>query len=247
MSISLSKSVCFFFLVVACGRGASPEGAPPRADAAGPAAKTGDAAALAATAPATTAPASAAAPPKTPVALQVLELDRAAIPAELPFPGAVVDGARFVDANGENFVILSQVLRPADNAIFLYATHYSRAAGAVKLMREVKDHEEGCLEWDNVTEFTTGALEITDLDADGVGEITFAYQVDCVTDMTPLRYKLLVLEGGEKYIIRGTMTYIEPDGPVGGEKRVDESFKKAPPELLRHAEDRWSKHSVRRF
>jgi hypothetical protein len=101
--------------------------------------------------------------------------------------------------------------------------------------------DEKC-DYDNVTGFAEGSLQITDVDGDGVGEITFAYRVGCVSDMSPVTLKLLVLEGGEKYIIRGTTVIDFGDGDrVGGDKNVDASLKKAPAAIREHADAQWAR------
>lgn len=86
--------------------------------------------------------------------------------------------------------------------------------------------------------FLDGATEVTDLDADGFGELTFAYSLACRSDMSPARLKLLMLENGEKFILRGTTNV---PGVGGGQYTVDASFKAGPPALLEHAKKVWKR------
>jgi hypothetical protein len=203
--------------------------------------------------PAASAPAAAtpAPEPQGGKPFEVLAFDAKALPQALEVKGKLVAGARFHDVNGENFVILSMVEKVKEDvgtSIYLHATHHASAGGEVKTLREVKDRSEDC-EFDNNTWFTENSLQITDLDKDGMGEVTFAYELLCTSDVSPAELKLLLLEGGDKYIIRGQTTITLPgeEGTIGGEKQVDASFEKGPPEFLKHAEAQWKKLSVHTY
>jgi hypothetical protein len=79
-----------------------------------------------------------------------------------------------------------------------------------------------------------------DLDNDNYGEITFAYIKTCTSDVSPMTLKLLTLENGEKYIIRGSTRIDWGDGDVsGGEKNIDPSFKNGPSVFLSNANKIW--------
>jgi hypothetical protein len=232
-------------LATACQDKAASTEAPAAAPAEAPASAVAPgttAAAPAAAAPAAAAPAPAGKP------FEVLAFDAGALPKELKVEGTLVTGARFNDASGENFVLLSRIDKDGDNggsSIYLHATHYARAGGELKTLREVKDRTENC-EFDNNTFFSEGSLQITDLDKDGTGEVTFAYELICTSDVSPSELKLLLLEGGDKYIIRGETTIDLPgEGPIGGKKEVDASLQSGPPEFLKHAEEQWTKLSVK--
>src|SRR5690606_29174293 len=78
---------------------------------------------------------------------------------------------------------------------------------------------------------------------DGIGEVAFAYRADCVSDMSPVTVKLLLLENGDKYILRGTTRIEDPGGAYGGDLKVDPSFTKGPKEFLAHAKALWERES----
>jgi hypothetical protein len=59
--------------------------------------------------------------------------------------------------------------------------------------------------------------------------------------MSPNTLKLLALEGGDKYILRGDTQIKDPTGAYGGTYKVDPSFKKGPKEFLEHAKTLWKK------
>ena len=57
----------------------------------------------------------------------------------------------------------------------------------------MKDQTEKC-DADMTVELRDAALEVTDLDRDGFGELTFAYALNCTSDMSPATLKLLTIE-----------------------------------------------------
>ena len=106
-----------------------------------------------------------------------------------------------------------------------------------KELRLIQDGVTGC-EFDVVAQFLDGSVSITDEDADGVDELTFAYDLACTGDVSPATRKLLVLEGKDKHILRGSARVDLGNGEVlGGDYQVD-GFRKAP-ELQALAVARW--------
>jgi hypothetical protein len=86
--------------------------------------------------------------------------------------------------------------------------------------------------------FCDEALSVTDLDEDGIGEITFAYARACGAQSAPATLKLLMLENGDKYVVRGTT-----DDEQGRGVTADPSFDDRAPAFLEHARETW--HRVR--
>jgi hypothetical protein len=76
------------------------------------------------------------------------------------------------------------------------------ANGKAVRKRTVKDFVTRC-PYDVSLQLENDSLQTTDLDGDGFAEITFAYQLTCTSDMSPRGRKLLLLEDGKKYILRG--------------------------------------------
>jgi len=78
------------------------------------------------------------------------------------------------------------------------------------------------------------------MDNNNLGEITFAYKLACISDASPLTLKLLILENGNKYIIRGTTKVdLGPEYRIESTKSIDPSFDKAPKSFLLHAKKTW--------
>ena len=148
----------------------------------------------------------------------------------LEHKGSVVETKTWKDLNGENIVLFCQ--RTAE--LFVY--HYCINNSEVKLYRKVQDHLY--TDYPEV-QFVPESINVSDLDNDDIGEITFGYTL---LDMTATGYadlKLLILENGDKYIIRGN---------TGDKKNIDKSLKEGPNEFLNEANRVWKKindtHSV---
>jgi hypothetical protein len=171
--------------------------------------------------------------------------------------GDPLGAVRFTDAGGDNLVVLSSRTeqRPSQLAIgsegtwvTLYADHFVTSGGRTRLARKVQDGVQDCTT-DHQVEFKSRTPEIFDLDGDGVGEILFGYTVACVGDISPLDLKILVLEGGDKYIMRGE-TYTSPGLgkealgrlPVG---KPDPAWASWPKGTRALAERRWDAWAIR--
>ena len=89
-----------------------------------------------------------------------------------------------------------------------------------------------------------GSLSLTDLNNDNYGEICFVYYLGCTNEYYHDGIKLMFLENGEKYAIRGTTNLVGgmiSDNPIPGETNVDGTFKNAPDEFLTFANGVWAK------
>ncbi len=164
-------------------------------------------------------------------------------PPETGQDGVVHSGVRFTDKNGSNVVVLVHQVEGGGelNNRRLWVHHYVEAGGKRRVLRTVRDQEENC-ELDNVAGFVEGSLAVTDLDGDGLGEITFAYDLGCMSDVSPKGRKVVVLENGEKWILRG-QNRVDPGGgpPLGGTFTADPPQKKWPKTLHDHAIDVWQR------
>jgi hypothetical protein len=127
-------------------------------------------------------------------------------------PTGAVAAVAWRDSAGSNTLVLRE-LQPGDRGDKqVLADHVAVSTdGTRTVLREVRDGERGC-EFDLTAEFVPEALEVRDDDADGFGEVLFAYRLACRSDPSPSDLKLLSLEHGDKYILRGTSTnQVVPD------------------------------------
>ncbi len=171
------------------------------------------------------------------------------VPSKCEVAGNVVDAYSWMDENGTNYFI--RTITEIDMAYpvtdgeemdsqYLYAYHYAlNQKGEMTLLKETTDFVKDC-EFDIVLSHELDALTLTDIDEDNVGEITFIYRTACTSDVSPSTQKLIMLENGDKYPLRGTTKVMD----IGGEFEAGEEFSSAPDGFLTHAEELWNKHIV---
>lgn len=184
---------------------------------------------------------------------EVIAVKPSAPPAGFPAPGRVVQALEWVDALGENRLVLSETgprpSRQAEDAqdAELFAQHFHRPAAGkpFALLWALRDFVRGC-PFDLQVAFV-GVPQVTDLDRDGTAETTVLYVVDCFSDVSGKATKLVLHEGRAKYAIRGASGY--PDGKVllPGTMSVDPAFKRAPAALRKHAQRLWQERVLRRY
>lgn len=172
----------------------------------------------------------------------VKPFDATGVPKELKLEGKVETGAAWTDAYGDNLAVFTRRENKSGSktSVYLRAYHFAKAASAWKLVREVKDQNEGC-EFDNFTNFRTDSVVVTDEDKNGIGELGFGYVVDCQSDVSPSTAKLLLLEGGAKSIFRGSTKIKDGADTYGGEYKPDPPKAKWKPELFARAESEWKR------
>lgn len=155
--------------------------------------------------------------------------------SKLTYDGKVIDKRIWQDSNGENITLFTKTKEA------LYVYHYIKDSSHIKLLRKVNDFEKKC-EYDLILEFVENSITVTDLDNNNLGEISFAYKKACISDVSPIGLKLLILENGHKYIIRGTTLFTMGEEKIGGDKNIDPSFENAPDGFLSHANKIWDEH-----
>jgi hypothetical protein len=173
--------------------------------------------------------------------------------AELPKGVKVAKGFQlqkaiaWTDKNGGNVLMFSSrestrtIADVEARSVYLNVEHVAVAGAKVKQLRLVRDKVEDC-DFDLTAEFLDAATGVTDLDNDGVSEVTFAYQLACRSDVSPLTVKLLLLENGQKYILRGqSVVPVDNEGKEtwGGEYDLDPRPAKWHKAFREHAETLW--------
>lgn len=100
--------------------------------------------------------------------------------------------------------------------------------------------------------FIEDSFSITDVDDDGVKEISFLYELACQGGIGPIKMKSVLIEGGKKYLIRGyrldhvsIKNNVDPKYP---DSKADKSFKNAPKNFLIFSKEKWNKfHGTKLF
>lgn len=178
---------------------------------------------------------------------KVVKVEKTNISSDL-YKGDIVDIAAWNDENGENLLLLSSLKStrketsemPESVSIELHAYHYVKKGEDYDLVREIKDYSNDCI-FAQESDFVLKSLKITDKDNDNYGEAIFIYHLQCASELSPKTIKLLILEDGNKYIIRGNsaVMYSPFEGYMGGGKTIDSELKNAPKEILEYAEQEW--------
>lgn len=129
-----------------------------------------------------------------------------------PLPGTVVgEPVRWVDATGVNTLVLTTGTgAPGDTddtgaaatAGSLYVTLMLGEGDAPVIQRQMR--EPATPSCPDGTAFRDDSVQVSDHDGDGVGEVTTGWSVGCVDAAGVSTVKLALLEGGDKYILRGT-------------------------------------------
>lgn len=183
--------------------------------------------------------------------VETFEIDGKSLGTDL-FSGKYHTGIGWTDNNGINIFVVSYVEKehkPTSEYEMptytreIHGYHYIDNNGDYELVREVKDYENKC-EFDNRLRMGDNSLTITDLDEDGYGEVCIVYYLGCTSEYSHDGIKLLFLENGDKYAIRGTTSlsaeYIGED--IAGETNIDGNFKKGPKEFLNYAQQVWDEY-----
>jgi hypothetical protein len=143
------------------------------------------------------------------------------IPATIKLKGKVQEVWKWTDNTGENIFITSFVA-PYDEknkneygeegqSAELHAFHYARKDNGDYMQVWMLNDGEKICSFDITCEFIKDATSITDLDQDGVAEITVQYKLACRSDVSPALMKLIMHEGEAKYALRGMMWYGSPE------------------------------------
>jgi hypothetical protein len=155
----------------------------------------------------------------------------------------MTDALSWTDKNGDNVLVFAVAgnsnPRTQAQSRYLSAEHFVVGGKSpARQLRLVRDKVEDC-DLDLTAEFVDAASAVTDIDGDGIFEVTFAYRTGCRGDISPDSLKLIVLENGQKYILRGETRVDVGDYHAGGTFEPDPSKAKWPKGLFAHAAQIW--------
>lgn len=177
----------------------------------------------------------------------------AAVSALLPLPSSyqLKRAKKWHDASGENWLVLYEtgayIEKGQTNASAkLSAVLYQKTDSGFVTKWKMKDHISDC-GLDITCSFYDDHLTVTDLDSNGLAEITMVYALSCKGDVSPNEKKLLMYEGTQKYAIRGEELMLLQKDTVGGSWNADTAFSKAPKVFLTYAVEHWQKFGKQEF
>jgi hypothetical protein len=160
------------------------------------------------------------------------------IPNQISVPANTVSSYKWKDKEGENYLILTNLKKDTsiDHAIFggrwktgyIEVFHYVKKGENIKLLTYIKDNAKAC-DGSYLNGFITNSITLTDLNANGIGEITLQYNYACRSDIIPPYKTLLFFENGIVSSLYGIMMNNILKGKIKTEMnwdRVPESEKK---------------------
>ncbi len=157
--------------------------------------------------------------------------------------------AGWTDKYGLHALVFSTTVSEKNDEVssMLIADLWAREGDAWTSQRQFKASVDKC-QFDTELKAHTGDWSITDLDKDGLGEVSFAWSVGCRSDVSSVTHKVLMVTFKDaeykKFVLRGN-TGIKMAGEVeGGEFKADKAFESAPKEFLAHAEMVWKNTSI---
>lgn len=190
-----------------------------------------------ATAPATPAPEQKPAPAAA--KLEKLPFDKSALPGKCSYTGKVKDGAHWRDANGENWLVVSEQLSPTAEGKKqeLFGYLWTVKGDSVQQLWKIQDMAENmCDEGKGLA----SDIMVDDVDNDGVAENAFVYNVQGNCDVSPTEYKLMFHSGQTKHAIRGASSS-NPGGGYDTKRATNADFGNAPDSWKKWAMALWDR------
>lgn len=162
-----------------------------------------------------------------------------------------IKSVHFRDRDGEGLLVLSRTDGQASDPeseqevdkVVLKATLYGRTAGSEAFKpRWQIEQETTCPGLDLDVDFYTDVSDVSDLNGDGVAEVTVASHAFCGGGIDPHDIAIELREGASVYSITG-QSLISPAGeqPIGGERVDSASLKNAAQVLRDHLDAVWQK------
>jgi hypothetical protein len=170
--------------------------------------------------------------------ITLLEFNNDMVPRSIKYYGNIVGGAHWKDNLGESIFFVTQTgkLASKEECITsdgcydaeIYAFCYNVKNDSVSLLWKTFDYQRNC-PFDLYVGLADSAVFLTDLNSNGIAECTFLYLLSCRSDASPSKLKLILHEGRDKYVIRGTTRpdKTQPYDEESGKMIIDISFNSA--------------------
>lgn len=136
--------------------------------------------------------------------------------------GTLVEARQVQDVTGRHVLVLTRTVGPSreqpgarEGRIDLRATYYDEQPSGWQEAWTIKDFVD-CPELDRMGKFLVKGLSVTDLDRNGVAEVTVPYMTFCGGGVDPGVLKIILRQGATKFALRGENEILipgyEPDG-----------------------------------
>lgn len=174
------------------------------------------------------------------------------IPNDL-YLGELQFGKKWQDKNGTNVVVFTSAETfeqwkdgeegMGDFTINLKAYHFTskddKKWNEVRLVQDWNQEPCGSPPFALEVDFIKDQVSVTDINNDGYGEICFVYHMQCASELSTKTMKLMLLENGSKYPIRGQSYADYGFQIIGGDTNWGDEFTNAPSGFKDYAEEKW--------
>lgn len=157
--------------------------------------------------------------------------------------------AHFRDRDGEGLLVLDRVdsqvpetdTGEAMDVALLTATLYQRADTATPFVeRWHSEYRTECEGLDLEAGYFLDHVQATDLDGDGVAELTLPSHAFCGGGVDPHQIVIELRRGDDRYRVEGeSLVVIEGEAPFGGERADSPSYAAAPAVFRQHLDTVW--------
>ncbi|MDQ1920133.1 M949_RS01915 family surface polysaccharide biosynthesis protein [Massilia pseudoviolaceinigra] len=149
---------------------------------------------------------------------------------QIPPRGTLVKAERIVDRAGEHLLVVTLDSGPSTAAkatpgaaerFELFAVLYTRKDKAWPQTWIIEDHVD-CPGLDSSAKFFPDYITVTDLDKNGMAEVTVPYTMSCGGGVDANELKVILRQGEQKLALRGTtLRNTRVSAAYGGEMRFD--------------------------
>ncbi|WP_154667904.1 M949_RS01915 family surface polysaccharide biosynthesis protein [Pseudoduganella violaceinigra] len=161
----------------------------------------------------------------------------------------IVGAERYSDSHGEHLLIMSELDAPAKGggkATSLSASAFNKNGTREWIIRDGAECPAGS---PSKPSFFPDTATTTDLNKDGIAEVTVAYRLSCGIGQEPADIKVIMRQGESKFAIRGqTLVRTAGQPAQGGARKPDASLLQ--PEntvFLNHMTSIWNKIYIQKF
>ncbi len=150
----------------------------------------------------------------------------------------VTDAFKITDAQGTSYLVRGKRFLEGNHEMVVF--YYKGEGEAVETLAAMVESMENC-QFDLVDEHIK-EVKISDLDQDGIVEVSCMFKLDCTSDVSPNKLFLAMFEGKDLYKMKGYTEVTEMGGTFKANPVLqdNESFLKA-------ATDFWNKHKKEEY
>ncbi|MDM5182041.1 hypothetical protein PO883_33240 [Massilia sp. DJPM01] len=151
----------------------------------------------------------------------------------IPLRGTLVKAARIVDRAGEHLLVVTSRSGPSTaptatpgalERFALFAALYTHKDKAWAQTWIIQDHVD-CPGLDSSADFFPEYITVTDLDKNGMAEVTVPYKMSCGGGVDANELKVILRQGEQKLALRGTtLRNTRVSAPYGGEMTFDKAL-----------------------